>query len=238
MGLNLLLNMPHLAYLPTYQNAVERSSMETLRNILATPSRLRYRWKNRRRVAASASLQQSLKSNCDKAKAANIPTFAGIYNVGLFVAIAEQDISTYAEAIVFARSEWHRKFHARGLAVLLTELSEDLPELLGKQFRGWLSDIQLGDDQTVRLNTIGRELSSFRKQHHAFLSRIRNYVCAHRDHDASVQLDLIGALDVREVLRLGSQISVPLRGLIAFYQDLLIHMGRPRVIIGQLKRSE
>lgn len=211
-------------------------TLETLRNILALPSRIRHRWKNRRRLVVSASLQRTLKANCDKAKAHNLPTYVGIYNVGLFIAVAEQDVSTYSEAIVFARSEWHRKFHARGLAVLLLELSEDLPELLGKKYRNWLSELELGSEWTERLNNIGRQLSSFRKEHTPFLRRVRNYIGAHRDHDASTQLELIDSLDVLEVFRLGALLSVPLRGLMDFYTDLLAHMGRPSVILGQFGR--
>lgn len=219
-------------------NLSVRPHMELIRNTLALPMRLRLRWRNRRRHAASASLQQTLKDNHDKAVAANVKAFAGIYNVGLFTAIAEQDISTYSEELVHARSEWHRKFHARGLAVLLAELMEDLPELLGKQYRRWLIEIELDDSWMQRLNGISKDVGAFRRAHEPFLLEVRNYIGAHRDHNASAQHEQLVALDPIAVFRLAGQFSGPLRELIAFYTDLIAYMGRPNVIITQLSRAQ
>ncbi|MFN4351542.1 MAG: hypothetical protein ACK4F6_12120 [Hylemonella sp.] len=208
--------------------------MELLRNVIAFPSRVRHRWQNRRRLAVSANLQRTLKSNGEKARDAGLSSYSGIYNVALYVAIAEHDLSTYSEELVFSRSEWHRKFHARGLAVLLFEVAEDLPELLGKQYRQWLLELKVPDLYMERLNAIGKSLSTFRKAHEPFLSNIRNYIGAHRDHDAFVQFDVLEKLDVFEVFRLAPELSQPIRGLVSFHTDLLQFMGQPSVILEQL----
>lgn len=210
--------------------------VELLRNVIAFPSRVRHRWKNRKRVAASTSLLQTLKSNGDKARAAGLPSYVGVYNVALYIAIAEHDLSTYSEAIVLARSEWHRKFHARGLAVLLFEVAEDLPELLGKRYRQWLTDFGLASEWLERLNAITKTLAVFRKAHEPFLSKVRNYVGAHRDHDAYAQFELLQSLDVLEVFRLAASLSEPIRGLVAFHTDLIQVMGKPSVILSQMYR--
>lgn len=212
-------------------------TLELLRNAIAFPSRIRHRWKNRRRLAASASLQQTLKINGDKAHAAGIASYRGIYNVALYVAIAEQDLATYSEALVFARSEWHRKFHARGLAVLLFEVAEDLPELLGKQYRQWLKDLKAPEIYLERLNGIGKSINTFRKAHEPFLARVRNYVGAHRDHDAYTQFEVLEKLDVLEVFRMAPQLSEPVRSLIALHSDLLQHMAKPAVILSQMPKA-
>lgn len=210
--------------------------VELLRNILALPGRLRHRWKNRKRHAASASLKRTLKSNGEKALAIGLPSYAGVYNVALYVAIAEHDLCTYAEELVFARSEWHRKFHARGLAVVMFEVAEDLPELLGKQYRAWLRELDAPSTQIERLNAIGKSLSAFRKAHEPFLANVRNYVGAHRDHDAFVQLEVLEKLDVLEVFRLAPELSKPINALVSLHTDLLEFMGKPTVMLNQLAR--
>lgn len=212
-------------------------TLELLRNALALPGRLRHRWKNRRRLSASASLQRTLKINGDKAAVAGLASYRGIYNVALYVSIAEQDLSTYAESLVFARSEWHRKFYARGLAVLLFEVAEDLPELLGKQYREWLMDIQASADYLQRLNVIGKSINAFRKAHEPFLGRVRNYVGAHRDHDAFAQYEVLHNLDVLEVFQLAPRLSEPIRALVAFHTDLLRHMSDPSIVLRQLAKA-
>lgn len=211
-------------------------NVELLRNIVALPSRLRHLWKNRKRVAVSTGLQKTLKINGEKARAAGLHTFTGIYNAALYVAIAEHDMSTYSEAILLAPSEWHRKFYARGLAVLLFEVAEDLPTLLGKQYRQWLNDLELDPKWLTRLNTITKSIAAFRKSHEPFLSKIRNYVGAHRDHDAYAQFELLKNLDVLEVFRLAATLSVSIRSLIAFNHDLVRIMGKPSVILSQMAR--
>ena len=67
--------------------------MELLRNALAFPGRLRHRWKHRKRGAASASLQKTLQVCGENAKATGLPSYAGIYNVALYIAIAEHEMS-------------------------------------------------------------------------------------------------------------------------------------------------
>jgi len=211
--------------------------VELLRNVLAFPSRIRHRWKHRNRLAASAGLQRTLKVHGEQAKTKGLESYSGIYNVALYIAIAEHDLTTYGEALLFARSDWHRKFHARGLAVLLFEVAEDLPELLGKQYRQWLTEIEAPEAFVERLNAIGKSLSTFRKTHEPFLLNVRNYVGAHRDHDAFAQYDLLEKLDPTAVFRLGPELSVPIRGLISLHTDLLHFMGKPSVILKQLGRS-
>lgn len=211
--------------------------MELLLRILMIPGRLRFRWRNRRRLSESKALQDTLKQRCDEASRANVQTYLGVYNVGLFVALLEQDISAYSEAIYFGRSEWHRQFFARGLAVLLHEAAEDLPELLGKEYRVWLCDLDLDASWLDRLGAIRAKINVFRKSHTSVLTEIRNYVGAHRDHDASAQIELLGRLKAIDVYRLGAEFSQPLRDLISFYTELLAHMHDSRVMIRQIAKT-
>ncbi|MRR52127.1 MAG: hypothetical protein EG825_14665 [Rhodocyclaceae bacterium] len=211
--------------------------MEPLLQLFLFPKRLRFRWRNRKRLTVTESLKATLKARCEEAIRADIPTYQGIYNVGLFVVLVEQDISAYSEAIFFARSEWHRQFYARGLAVLLYEAAEDLPQLLGKQYRTWLQDLELGSEWTNLLNHAGSKLSAFNRSHGQFLKELRNYVSAHRDHDALSQIDTMAKFKAIDLYRLGAEFSVPLNDLLAFYTHLLRYMHNPAVMLHHVAKS-
>jgi hypothetical protein len=212
--------------------------MELLFQLIMLPKRVAFRWKNRTRLRQSEALTKTLRSRCEEACRANSDAYRGLYNVGLFVVLLERDISAYSESIFFARSEWHRQFHARGLAVLLHEAAEDLPQLLGKQYRQWMKDLNLGEPWFNALNSIGKKLSSFRKIHGDFLYDVRNYVGAHRDHDAMTQLDTMTKFNSIDIYRLAAELSEPVRDIVAFYTRLLQYMHNPIVMIHHVARMQ
>lgn len=211
--------------------------MEHLLQLLLFPKRIRFRWRNRKRLTVTESLKATLKARCEEAARAEVPAYQGVYNVGLFAVLVEQDISAYSEAIFFARSEWHRQFYARGLAVLLYEANEDFPQLLGKQYRSWLQDLELGSEWINSLNQVGRKLSAFNKSHGPFLKELRNYVSAHRDHDALSQIDIMAKFKAIDIYRLGAEFSLPLNDLVAFYTHLLRYLHNPAVMLRHVAKS-
>jgi hypothetical protein len=210
--------------------------IEWLLQLLLIPKRLRFRWRNRNRRKVTEDLIVTLKQRCDEATLANVPAYVGVYNVGLFIVLLEQDISAYNESIFFAKSEWKRQFFARGLAVLLYEGVEDVLQLFGKQYRDWLNILELNERWIRALNEASSKLSQFRKKHSHFLSKVRNYVGAHRDHNASTQLDILSDLKAIEVYCLGAEFSEPLRELCTFYTNLLTYMHNPAVMLHQVAK--
>lgn len=211
--------------------------MEWFLQVFLIPGRIKYRWKNRNRRKVTTALIMTIKARYDEATRGKVPSYIGIYNVGLFIVLLEQDISAYSEAMFFARSEWHRHFFARGLAVLLFEGSKDVPQLLGKEYRQWLKSLDLGDDWFEKLNEIGSSISQFRKSHSAFLSEIRNLVGAHREKNASKQLDVMDKFNSIDIYKLGVEFSASLRVLVDFYIQLLTYMHKPSVMFHHVAKT-
>lgn len=120
---------------------------------------------------------------------------------------------------------------------MLHELNEDMPQLLGKQYREWLKDIELGQAWFDELNLITSKLNVFRKSNAKFLAEVRNYVGAHKDHDAIKQLDTMAAFTGLDVYRLAAEFSDPIRDLVAFYMRLLPYMHNPIVMSRQVSKS-
>lgn len=205
--------------------------MEALLQILLIPKRWKFRRKRKGTRRASYSLIASLRARCEEVKRAESETYFGIYNAGLFVVLLDRDISTYNESILFARSQWHRQFHARNLAVLLYEAAEDLPELLGKIYRSWLVDLELGQDWLDALGRITKQISHFKKSHNSFLNDVRNYVGAHRDHNALSQASMLDGLDPLAIYELAGELWVPVRALADYNTKLLKYMHNPGVML-------
>jgi hypothetical protein len=203
--------------------------MEPLLQLLLIPGRFRYRWRNRKRLRVTEGLKKTLEARCEEATRAGSSSYKGLYNVGLFVALLEQDVSAFSESIYFARSNWHRQFHSRALAVLLHEGAEDLPELLGKDYRSWLKEVEVDESLVSALNSIHSKLTAFRRQHGQFLGEVRNHVGAHREHDALAQLELMSRFTAIDVYQRAAEFTVPLRELVDFYQTLLAHMHNLRI---------
>ena len=193
------------------------------------------RWKFRRNLKkshpASENLIATLRARCEEAKRADSKTYLGLYNTGLFIALLNRDMVTYDESIFFARSEWHRQFHARNLAVLLYETAEDLPQMLGKQYRSWLTDIGLDQNWLDSLGAITTKLAQFKSNHSAFLKDVRNYVGAHREHDSLAQINVLDSLNYLDIYRLAGDLFVPIRELVDFNIKLLNYMHNPAVML-------
>jgi hypothetical protein len=211
--------------------------MEPLLQILLIPGKIRYRWRNRKRLRVTEGLKGTLQARCEEAGRVGSASYGGLYNVGLFVALLEQELSAFSEAIYFARSNWHRQFHARALAVLLYEGAEDLPELLGKEYRLWLKEVEADPSLVSALNSIHSKLTGFRKQHGQFLGEVRNHVGAHREHNALAQLELMSRFSAIDIYRLAAEFTEPLRELVDFYMQLLAHMHKPLVMLKAASRT-
>lgn len=201
------------------------------------PKRWKFRRNLRKSHPASENLIATLRARCEEAKRADSKTYLGLYNTGLFIALLNRDIVTYNESIFFARSEWHRQFHARNLAVLLYETAEDLPQLLGKNYRLWLSDIDLDKSWLDSLGAITAKLAQFKINHSAFLKEVRNYVGAHREHDSLAQINVLDYLNYLDIYKLAGDLFVPIRDLVDFNIKLLNYMHNPAVMLKHASKT-
>lgn len=100
--------------------------MEWLFQSLMFFKRRRFRKEFAEKMPILEGIISTLRNKCEETENNGMSSYYGLYNVSLFTALLQRDIETYSEAIFMARSEWHRKFHSRNLAVLLYEAAVDL----------------------------------------------------------------------------------------------------------------
>lgn len=203
--------------------------MNLLLRLFLIPGRIKHRWKNRNRLAVTAGLIATLKKQCEDAQKHGFKNHAVAYNAALFMVLVEQDLSAYSAALYYANTKWHQQFAARGMAVLLYEVAEDIPTVLGKNYRRALRDLGLGDSWLHTLNKSAAGFNAFKIEHVSFLKTVRNYTGAHKEQNALAQLAVLETLDHMEVYRLGAKFSDPLRSLVDFQTVLLNYLQNPVV---------
>lgn len=211
--------------------------MNLLLRLILIPGRIGHRWKNRNRLAVTAELIATLKKQCGDAQKHGFKNHAVVYNAALFMVLVEQDLSAYSAALYHANSKWHQQFAARGMAVLLYEAAEDIPAVLGKDYRQALRDLGLGDSWLKELNRSAAGFNAFKNKHANFLKTVRNYAGAHKEKNALAQLAVLETLDHMEVHRLGAKFSEPLRSLVDFQMALLNYLKNPFVLFKEAAKA-
>jgi hypothetical protein len=211
------------------KNGVERVVL--LRNRIR--SRADARKRNKVRIAALASVRQTLE-RAVKAKARNIET---IFNVALYLLLIDQDLAYFTNDMVCAIGGRRRAFVAKHEALLLYEAGEDVPQLLGRNFRTAIGALGVSQDQIQRINSVSSDLNKFWQTHREFLGRIRNALAAHREHDALRYAEILENLEPLEVMTRAAELS----GLLELLVQELIKIGRltssPTVILRDIVNS-
>lgn len=204
---------------------------EYISQLLLLPSRIRFSWRNRKRLATSAALIEVLMKRHTEVERTEWPAFRMVYNIGLFTALADEDLWACSEAVGFARTAWHRRFHAKHLAVMMYETPHDLSQMLGPRFDVCIIDLDLNKPWLDRSHAILAKVEAFRERNKAVLGEIRNNVGAHREQRAVEQVRVFAAIDPSRMLAMAVELSEPLRELMTFVKDLVTYMHNPAVML-------
>jgi len=130
-----------------------------------------------------------------------------------------------------------KNLYARQLCILIHEALEDIPAVFGGDFRKDILSMPNGVTHLSLISGVLKTLSGLRKMDQASLSDIRNFVAAHRDHDALRQLEVMRRIDTRWLLALSTVFVEFLGNMAKALIPLLTEMGNPRVVIGHLLKK-
>lgn len=129
------------AYLRRYpdQEMNDPSQSEQLKNwierIVLLPVRLRHRREARAKRKARADALKTVRHTLQGAIQLKAGSATKVFNVGMYLLLLDQDIAYFTDDLVCAIGDRRRAFLAKHEAVLLYEAAEDLPQLLGRDFR-------------------------------------------------------------------------------------------------------
>ena len=160
----------------------------------------------------------------------------------MYLLLLDQDIAYFTDDLVCAIGDRRRAFLAKHEAVLLYEAAEDLPQMLGREFRDAVKSLGAGTEQLSRFNAVSSDLSRFWREHQEFLGTIRNAVVAHREHDALRYMDALEQLKPLEVMARAAELSQLLErllGLITEFASMTVGVGATfRDMLASRKRGK
>lgn len=168
----------------------------------------------------------------------NLPHYRTLHNVGLYLLVFEGDFSVMKHDAFYSTDMWRRNLAIRIIGLMVYEVADDLSGLLGNSFRATLREFPLSENQWSSFNSITNQLANFRKEHRHFLKDLRNYVAAHRDHDAAKQLEIIEDVNFERTMNVAGDLYGVTRSLIAFLTEVTRISGDGPVALRHLLRRE
>ena len=209
--------------------------MNPLSLIVVPYNRIRHLFLESKRINQLEETIGTIREQHKNAKDKGMEHYERIYNVSLYLLIFEYDIAILKNDALFSVRRWKKGFVARQMAILLYEASQDIPNLLGKDFRTSLIEIRVTEDELKEFNAITKALNKFKNEHKDILKKLRNFAGAHRDKDAAKQLEVIEEVDLLGVMELAGDFYKAIRNLIPFMIKIILKMGDWKVLIKHIK---
>jgi hypothetical protein len=157
---------------------------ELIERVVLLPVRLRHRARSRKRRIARTQGIATTRDTLRRTQRLNANGIQTVFNVGLYLLLLDEDLADFTDDMVAAVGERRRRFVAKHEAVLLYEAAEDLPQLLGREFRAAVVALGADEGRRKRVNDAAKNLNQFWREHHEFLGNIRIALAAHREHGA------------------------------------------------------
>ena len=211
------------------KNVIER--------IMLLPVRVRHRRKARAKHRARIDVLTTLRRTLESAAQLKAGNSAIVFNVGMYLLLLDQDIAYFTDDLVCAIGDRRRAFLAKHEAILLYEAAEDLPQLLGREFRTAVKALGASAEQIARLNSVSSDLNQFWQRHRDFLGSIRNALAAHRDHDALRYAEALDAIKPLDVMARAAELSQLLERLVVIITELMSLTVGPEAIIRDMVTS-
>lgn len=143
------------------------------------------------------------------------------WNAAGFINMSSYDLKVIVKEMTFATDEWTKRYFARQTCHLIYELTNDLFEILGKDFKIQIE--KLTDNETLKASLIDirTKLNSFKADTFERLKEIRNVSSAHRDKDFIIQLKLIDSISWIDTISIATRFDNILNDLGVVIQKVM-----------------
>ena len=126
-----------------------------------------------------------------------------LFNIGLYLLIADRDIQAIKLNALTHPDEWTRKLNAR--IILITIYEWDADKVSGRAFKETLDVMMIPDDLKARAIEVLRSLRLVQRKVTKHFSFIRNATIGHRDANALAQYRAIRNLRVEDVMAIAGE---------------------------------
>jgi len=210
-------------------------------NIFSVPvifiGRVKHLLVEARRIPKLENTIASLRKQHSNAIKEEFLHYERIYNVNLYLLVLEYDVAILRNDALFSFRLWKKKFVARQLATLLYEASQDIPKLLGKNFRDSLASIDIDERELELFSKITKSLNKYKNDNRELLQKLRNFVGAHRDKDAAKQLEIIEEVELLNIMELTASFYENIRELSPFMIRVIVRLGDREILIRHVLAS-
>lgn len=160
---------------------------------------------------------------------ANVAQFAILWNADLSALLDELRRLKRSSA---PGAEWKEKLLARLLALTMIECADEFVGLLGRQFRRTVETLCEDPELLQEVGRVHKRLSDFKKEHEVHLRQVRNTIIAHRDPNASLQLEVMEKLSVDALTQLGFELLDWTNDLLHLLSSVIADTGQNRAAAG------
>ena len=182
------------------------------------------RWKlprqERKRREALESTFETIKNFAIKNENGKFKGTFTLFNIGLYLLIADRDIQAVKIDALTHADEWTRKLCAR--IILLTIYEWDADKVTGRELKNALELMLIPEDLRREAIQSMRALRVIQRKAHKQFSFIRNAAIAHRDRNALVQYRAIRDLKVDEVFAIGVEFFAAAEKFISLLTRLML----------------
>lgn len=206
-------------------------------NIILLPMRIRVGIRSHSKYTVRT---QALNTTChtlEKFTKFGIENHRIVFNVALYLLLLDQDLADFTDYIVHSTGDRKRAFIAKHEAVLLHEASEDITQLIGREFREAIKSLGISEDQLNRLNNASSDINNFWQNNRAFLSNIRNMVAAHREQNALRYIENFEQLKPLEVMKYAVDLSERIEKLVSVLTNVLLASSSQKAILRDMLES-
>ena len=127
------------------------------------------------------------------------------WNAAGFINISSFDLKVIVKEMTFATDEWTKRYFARQTCHLIYELTNDLFEILGKDFKEQIEMLTNNENLKTSLVDIRAKLNQFKSANFDTLKEVRNVSSAHRDKDFITQLRSIESINWADTISIATK---------------------------------
>jgi hypothetical protein len=174
----------------------------------------------RKRRAALEATFETTKYFAIKNENGKFKGLSTLYNIALYLLIADRDIQAVKIDTLTHPDEWTRKLNAR--IILLTICEWDADMVCGRELKNALEMMLIPDELRHEAIKSLRALRIVQRKANKNFSFIRNAAIAHRDRNALVQYRAIRDLKVDEVMAIGMEFFAAAENFIDLLTRLML----------------
>jgi len=178
-----------------------------------------------RTIASIEDILPTIERQWLTAKDFGLTKYSRLYNSMSFLLLLHYDFAILAYNHAAEVDERKQNLYARQLCLLIHEALEDIPTVFGNPFRNAAVSLPNGQTHVSAISSVLKTLGDIRRTNERPIADVRNFVAAHRDHDALKQLEIMRNINNLWLMSISEKFTEFLGKMANALTPLLYEMG-------------